>query len=223
MFLFAPFPDCMSCKVLVLAIFFKKSSSTPGIDAAGLISAVAGLVLFLEGLRVAIMPMALLVGNQLPLKLKLPWVLLVAFCLGVVSLQDSSSCMASCLGVAHAAAKHERVAPAKRCHGPAAVVRCVVAAADNQVKAALGAGGGNKSRRGERDSSCSNSNSGSLKCVAAGAAAGSATAGVCSSSSSVSLQRKLPRMLVAAFCLGSVSKEQAKQQPRLNSKFNCQT
>jgi hypothetical protein len=29
--------------------------------------------------------MALLVGNQLPLKLKLPWVLLVAFCLRVVS------------------------------------------------------------------------------------------------------------------------------------------
>jgi hypothetical protein len=71
--------------VLVLAIFFHKSSSTPAIDAAGLLSAVAGLVLFLEGLRVAIMPMALLVGNQLPLKLKLPWVLLVAFCLGVVS------------------------------------------------------------------------------------------------------------------------------------------
>jgi hypothetical protein len=75
----------LSCKVLVLSIFFHKSSSTPSIDAAGLISAVAGLVLFLEGLRVAIMPMALLVGNQLPLKLKLPWVLLVAFCLGVVS------------------------------------------------------------------------------------------------------------------------------------------
>ncbi|WIA21356.1 hypothetical protein OEZ85_000577 [Tetradesmus obliquus] len=71
-------------QVLVLAIFFHKSSSTPGIDAAGLMSAVAGLVLFLEGLRVAVMPMALLVGNQLPLKLKLPWVLLVAFCLGVL-------------------------------------------------------------------------------------------------------------------------------------------
>lgn len=53
----------LSCKVLVLAIFFNKSSSTPGIDAAGLLSAVVGLVLFLEGLRVAIMPMALLVGN----------------------------------------------------------------------------------------------------------------------------------------------------------------
>lgn len=71
-------------QVLVLAIFFRKSSSTPGIDAAGLISAIVGLVLFLEGLRVAIMPMALLVGQQLPVCLKLPFVLVVAFVLGVL-------------------------------------------------------------------------------------------------------------------------------------------
>lgn len=70
--------------MLVLAIFFRKTSATPGIDAAGLISAIAGLVLFLEGLRVAIMPMALLVGAQLPVRLKLPFVLLVAFVLGVL-------------------------------------------------------------------------------------------------------------------------------------------
>lgn len=69
---------------MVLAIFFRKTSATPGIDAAGLISAIAGLVLFLEGLRVAIMPMALLVGAQLPVRLKLPFVLLVAFVLGVL-------------------------------------------------------------------------------------------------------------------------------------------
>jgi hypothetical protein len=37
------------------------------------------------------MPMALLVGNQLPPKLKLPGVLLVAFCLGVVSSSSGSS------------------------------------------------------------------------------------------------------------------------------------
>lgn len=71
-------------QVLILAIFFKKTSSTPGIDAAGLISAIVGLVLFLEGLRVAIMPMALLVGAQLPIRLKLPFVLSVAFILGVL-------------------------------------------------------------------------------------------------------------------------------------------
>lgn len=71
-------------QVLVLAIFFRKTTPTPLLEAAGLISAVIGLVFFLEGLRVAIMPMAMLVGTQLPQRLKLPWVLLVAFCLGVL-------------------------------------------------------------------------------------------------------------------------------------------
>jgi membrane associated rhomboid family serine protease len=68
----------------VLAIFFQKTTPTPGLEAAGLISAVIGLVLFLEGLRVAVMPMAMLVGEQLPKRLKLPFVLLVAFALGVL-------------------------------------------------------------------------------------------------------------------------------------------
>jgi hypothetical protein len=68
----------------VLAIFFRKATPTPGLEAAGLIAAVVGLVLFLDGLRVAVMPMAMLVGTTLPQRLKLPWVLLVAFCLGVL-------------------------------------------------------------------------------------------------------------------------------------------
>lgn len=71
-------------QVLVLAVFFQKTTPTPGLEAAGLISAVIGLVLFLEGLRVAVMPMAMLVGEQLPKRLKLPLVLLVAFALGVL-------------------------------------------------------------------------------------------------------------------------------------------
>jgi membrane associated rhomboid family serine protease len=74
----------MQTQVLVLAIFFRKTTPTPALEAAGLISAVIGLVLFLEGLRVAIMPMAMLVGTQLPQRLKLPLVLVVAFCLGVL-------------------------------------------------------------------------------------------------------------------------------------------
>lgn len=77
-------PTALSGQVLVLAIFFRQTTPTPALEAAGLISAVIGLVLFLDGLRVAIMPMALLVGTQLPKRLKLPWVLLVAFCLGVL-------------------------------------------------------------------------------------------------------------------------------------------
>lgn len=68
----------------MLAIFFRKTTPTPVLEAAGLVSAVIGLVFFLEGLRVAIMPMAMLVGVQLPQRLKLPFVLVVAFCLGVL-------------------------------------------------------------------------------------------------------------------------------------------
>jgi len=68
----------------VLAIFFRKTTPTPVLEAAGLISAVVGLVLFLEGLRLAVMPMAMLVGSQLPKRLALPWVLVVAFLLGVL-------------------------------------------------------------------------------------------------------------------------------------------
>jgi hypothetical protein len=70
--------------VLVLAIFFRKSSPTPLLEAGGLLAAVAGLVLFLDGLRVCVMPMAMLVGRQLPKRLPLPWVLVVAFALGVL-------------------------------------------------------------------------------------------------------------------------------------------
>ncbi|GBF88834.1 hypothetical protein Rsub_01735 [Raphidocelis subcapitata] len=67
-----------------MAVFFRKGSPTPWLEAAGLVSAVVGLVLFLDGLRVAVMPMALLVGTKLPQRLALPWVLVVAFGLGVL-------------------------------------------------------------------------------------------------------------------------------------------
>jgi hypothetical protein len=39
---------------LVLAIFFKKTTPSPALEAAGLVAAVLGLVLFLDGLRVAV-------------------------------------------------------------------------------------------------------------------------------------------------------------------------
>jgi hypothetical protein len=77
-------PPRAAPQVLVMAAFFRKASPTPLLEAAGLASAVVGLVLFLDGLRVAVMPMALLVGTQLPQRLALPWVLLVAFGLGVL-------------------------------------------------------------------------------------------------------------------------------------------
>lgn len=50
-------------------------------QAAGLISACIGLVLFLDGLRVCIMPLAEEVGQRLPQRLSLPLVMVVAFVL----------------------------------------------------------------------------------------------------------------------------------------------
>ena len=49
-------------QVLVLAVFFHKTVNDPGVAAAGLLAAVVGLVLLLDGLRLAIMPMAMQVG-----------------------------------------------------------------------------------------------------------------------------------------------------------------
>lgn len=50
-------------QVVVLALFFHKAAGDPGVAAAGLLSAVMGLVLFLDGLRLSIMPMAMQVGG----------------------------------------------------------------------------------------------------------------------------------------------------------------
>jgi hypothetical protein len=51
------------------------------VQAAGLISACIGLVMFLDGLRVCIMPLAEEVGQKLPQRLPLPVALVVAFVL----------------------------------------------------------------------------------------------------------------------------------------------
>lgn len=50
---------CRCLQVFVLAVFFHKTVSDPATAAAGLFSAVLGLVLFLDGLRLAVMPMAM--------------------------------------------------------------------------------------------------------------------------------------------------------------------
>lgn len=57
--------DCLcAAQVAVLAIFFHKTAEDPGVAAAGLMSAVLGLVLFLDGLRLSIMPMAMQVRSK---------------------------------------------------------------------------------------------------------------------------------------------------------------
>lgn len=50
---------------------------------AGLISVIVGLMLFMEGLKVGLMPFGETIGNVLPSKSPLPIVLLIAFLLGI--------------------------------------------------------------------------------------------------------------------------------------------
>ena len=71
-------------QIFVLAAFFQQSINEAGLQVMGLFLAIIGLSLFLDGLRVAIMPLAELVGTELPKKLPLPFVLLVAGFLGIL-------------------------------------------------------------------------------------------------------------------------------------------
>lgn len=59
-------------QVFVLAVFFHKTVSNPATAAAGLFSAVLGLVLFLDGLRLAVMPMAMQVTQLIDSMLLAP-------------------------------------------------------------------------------------------------------------------------------------------------------
>ncbi|GFR49173.1 hypothetical protein Agub_g11195 [Astrephomene gubernaculifera] len=70
--------------IFVIGAFFQQQTKSPGQQAYGLVSAMLGLLLFMEGLRVCVMPLAEMVGGRLPLKCPLPVVLLVAGCLGVL-------------------------------------------------------------------------------------------------------------------------------------------
>lgn len=54
-----------------------------GVITAGLVAVILGLMLFMEGLKVGLMPFGATIGNILPTKSPLPHVLLVAFLLGI--------------------------------------------------------------------------------------------------------------------------------------------
>ncbi len=54
-----------------------------GIVAAGLTAVIIGLMLFMEGLKVGLMPFGETIGSELPKKSKLPVVLIVVFMLGI--------------------------------------------------------------------------------------------------------------------------------------------
>ena len=72
---------------LYLAAFQWIILRTPLADAAiigiGIFAVMAGLMLFMEGLKLGLMPFAELIGNALPRKVKLPVVLAIIFALGV--------------------------------------------------------------------------------------------------------------------------------------------
>lgn len=75
----------------MLAIFFHKAPDHPGTAAAGLLSAVLGLGLFLDGLRLSIMPLAMQVRSW---PARCCWSLqLFCHCKGLVPpLQQTSQC-----------------------------------------------------------------------------------------------------------------------------------
>jgi hypothetical protein len=68
----------------VLGAFFQVAPKDVGLQVMGLFMAMFGLTMFLDGLRVGVMPLAEVIGEELPKKLALPFVLLVAFCLGIL-------------------------------------------------------------------------------------------------------------------------------------------
>jgi hypothetical protein len=70
---------------LVLFQFFilQQAVENSWIITAGLFSVMVGLMLFMEGLKIGLMPFGEIIGNTLPTKSSLPVVLLVVFLLGI--------------------------------------------------------------------------------------------------------------------------------------------
>ena len=72
---------------IYLALFqlfvLQSSVADAGIITAGLVAVMVGLMLFLEGLKLGLMPFGELIGNTLPKKVSLAIVLTIAFILGV--------------------------------------------------------------------------------------------------------------------------------------------
>lgn len=72
---------------IYLALFqwfvLKQGVTDSAIIGAGLFAVMIGLMLFMEGLKLGLMPFGEVIGNTLPRKVKLPVVLTIAFILGV--------------------------------------------------------------------------------------------------------------------------------------------
>ena len=67
-------------------VFFGRGVDEFPIVFVGLLSVTLGLALFMEGLKLALMPLGELLGNRLPRKLQMWSVLLIAFILGVAGM-----------------------------------------------------------------------------------------------------------------------------------------
>jgi uncharacterized protein DUF1538 len=69
--------------ILFQLLILRQNVTDSWIITAGLISVIIGLMFFMEGLKVGLMPFGETIGNVLPSKAKLPTVLLIAFLLGI--------------------------------------------------------------------------------------------------------------------------------------------
>ena len=72
---------------LFLALFqyivLQRSVADATLIGGGLIAVMIGLMIFMEGLKLGLMPFGDIIGSSLPKKLPLPGVLLIAFLLGI--------------------------------------------------------------------------------------------------------------------------------------------
>jgi hypothetical protein len=71
-------------QIFVLGVFFQQTIVDAGLQVMGLILAIIGLALFLDGLRISIMPLAEVLGKELPKKLHVAFVLLIAGFIGIL-------------------------------------------------------------------------------------------------------------------------------------------
>jgi uncharacterized protein DUF1538 len=69
--------------ILFQLIILRQNVTDSWVITAGLLSVIVGLMFFMEGLKVGLMPFGETIGNILPSKAKLPTVLLIAFLLGI--------------------------------------------------------------------------------------------------------------------------------------------
>lgn len=69
--------------MLFQLFLLRQSVADAGVITLGLLAVIAGLMLFMEGIKQGLMPFGEFIGNTLPKKSALPMVLMIAFLLGI--------------------------------------------------------------------------------------------------------------------------------------------